>query len=589
MSSSQPQKSDSSGPSTDGHPQGPLGGADQGERPQTPVATLCANSALPPQTSVALPSLPVFGNGMSLTSSSPAVPVPQASAGGHFFGGPAGPPGFAPCFPSPWQWSGMYGQMYGPSAFGGPAPGSLQPPPAGAPAFTSAASSGVAVPRPPTSLGPLMQLPPAGASAFGGSAPSQFLDFSAHIPPTGSSVGGPVHRPLPDARQPSSAQPPSYDGSSAQPRSLRQADASLSSDEDEEHDEESRGDDNFGEDENFSYSFSDALSRLSLVSPELVESAPGARSSLSAAERSLGCNKGKASANRLKESAVVTDAFKAAQDKARGGADVPEPARGSTPILSSALALGSFVKLGKLPQAALENTSFPTKLVPPTQEDLLLLGGSERVVREAKIVSIKDKALQDLSLMAGRGLEACSVMDSFLGGLVDSIKDPSMPNFSVKEEIDSGDVVAFVQALVENMKFAASAFSSLQVNITLARREGLLSKSGLLKKSTPSQVSLRAVPISDSHLFGGGHIPPTIHDLAEAKRDFAMALPRAPARSRSTDHFHRPSSSKQGGPYRSSRGRGSGRGRSVSSYRSGGGKPYERRQPAPKAGKQHPQ
>ena len=43
------------------------------------------------------------------------------------------------------------------------------------------------------------------------------------------------------------------------------------------------------------------------------------------------------------------------------------------------------------------------------------------------------------------------------------------------------------------------------------------------------------MPISDSHLFGGGHIPPTIHDLAEAKRDFAMALPRAPARSRSTD------------------------------------------------------
>ena len=170
-------------------------------------------------------------------------------------------------------------------------------------------------------------------------------------------------------------------------------------------------------------------------------------------------------------------------------------------------------------------------------------------------------------------------------------KDASatMPNFSVKEEIESGDVVTFVQALVENLKFAASAFSSLQVNITLARREGLLSKSGLLKKSTPSQVSLRAVPISNSHLFGGGHIPPTIHDLAETKRDFAMALPRASGRSRSSDHSHRPNSNKQGGAYRSSRGRGSGRGRSVSSYRSGGAKPYERRQSTPKASKQHPQ
>ena len=105
-----------------------------------------------------------------------------------------------------------------------------------------------------------------------------------------------------------------------------------------------------------------------------------------------------------------------------------------------------------------------------------------------------------------------------------------MPKFSVKEEIESGDVVAFVQVILENLRFAASAFSSLQVNFTLARREGILSKSGLLKKSSPKQVSLRAVPISDSHLFGGGHIPPTIRDLAVAKRDFAMALSRASAR-----------------------------------------------------------
>ena len=566
MSSPLPQKSDSSGPSKDGHPQGPLGGAGQGECPQTPAATLCAVSALPLQSPMALPSLPPLSTGLCSTSSSSAVPVYQSAAAGHFYGGPAGPPGFAPYFSSPWHWNGGFGQLYGPSAFSGSAPGPMQPPPAGASAFTSATFSGNAVPRPPTSMGLHMQLPPSGASAFSGSAPGQFFDLPLHPPPTGpASVGGPV-----DRRQPPSAQFLSIDGASAQPCASGQADASHSSDEDGTHDEESRGD-GLDDEDSFSYSFSDALSRLSLVSPDLVESTPGAKSSLSAAERSLGCSKGKASAVRLKESAVVADAFKAAQDKARGGADVPEPARGTSPILSSALALGSFVKLGKLPQPALAITSFPTKLVPPTQEDLLLLGGSERAVREAKIVSIKDKALQDLSLMAGRGLEACSVMDSFLGGLVDSIRDPTLPNFSVKEEIEPGDLVSFVQAIVENLKFTASAFSSLLVNITLARREGLLSKSNLLKRSTPSQVSLRAVPISDSHLFGGGHVPPTIHDLAEAKRDFAMALPRAPARSRSAEHSHRPSSNKQGGPYRSSRGRGSGRGRSVSGHRLGGG------------------
>ena len=137
MSSSQAQKSDSSGPSKDGQPQGPPGGADQGESPQTPAATLCADSALPPQTSRALPSLPAMGTGMCMTSSLPAVPVSQTPAAGHFYGGPTGPPGFAPCFPSPWQWSGMYGQMYGPSAFGGPAQGPMQPPPVGASAFSS--------------------------------------------------------------------------------------------------------------------------------------------------------------------------------------------------------------------------------------------------------------------------------------------------------------------------------------------------------------------------------------------------------------------------------------------------------------------
>ena len=141
----------------------------------------------------------------------------------------------------------------------------------------------------------------------------------------------------------------------------------------------------------------------------------------------------------------------------------------------------------------------------------------------------------------------------------------------MKEEIESGDLVAFVQAILENLRFAASAFSSLQVNFTLARREGILSKSGLLKKSSPKQVSLRAVPISDSHLFGGDHITPTIRVLAVAKRDFAMALPRASARARSTVHFCSPGSSKLGVHCCSSRGRSSRRGRSVSNHRFWGG------------------
>ena len=155
MSSSLPQKTDSSGPSMDGHPQGPLGGAGQGERPQspavtlcavsalppwssmalsslpapqTPAATLCAVSARPPQSSMALPSLsvpqtpaatlsavsalppqspmalpwlPVSGTRTCLTSSLPVVPVSQPPAAVPFYGGPACPLVSLHAFPRP--------------------------------------------------------------------------------------------------------------------------------------------------------------------------------------------------------------------------------------------------------------------------------------------------------------------------------------------------------------------------------------------------------------------------------------------------------------------------------------------------------
>ena len=561
------------GPSQEGHPIELVTSLVQGERPQMPAATVtvCSVSALPPASSAR-------SSADSLLSPLPVYSA--ASAAGH----PGGVPsfqGFPPYMPSPWHaWSGMYGHLQGPSAYGGSAPFPAMDPRVMPVSFQTQSSfngtsmSGGATPQ---------MMPPSGSSAFGGSAP-RLSDPRAHPVTAGSSAfGSSVPGPHMAFQPPPTVQPFVFSESAARPPSATPTDASPPSVEEEEREEESRGDD-----EEFSYSFSEALNRLSIVSPDLVDLAPGSKSSLSAAERSLGYKKNKSSAFLLKEAAVVSEAFNTAQAKARGGADVPVPVAGTVPVLPSALPVGSFAKLGKVPRkkSALLSTSFPLSSVPVTQEDLLLLGGSNAA--DAKSLNIKDRALQDMSQMAGRGLEATSVMDSFLGGLVDSIKDQGAENFAVREEIDSGDVICFIHGLVENMKFVAEAFSTLQVNLTLARRDGLLTKSNLLKKSVPSQHSLRAVPVSSSHLFGGDHISPTIHDLAETKRDFALALPKG-ARSHSVDRFHKQGSSRQGSSYRSSRGRGGSRGRSTSSHRSGGSKPYERRQSTPKASKQHPQ
>ena len=617
--------SDFEGPSQEGHPHDLAPSVSQGERPQLPAATVtvCSVSALPPA-SGALSS--------SASSLPTTVPVFSASsAAGHPYGIPPGIQSFPPYLPSPWHaWSGMYGHLQGPPAYGGSAPfpamdPRFQPSFTGTSAFGGSAPSAQvglhAQPSPSgTSVGGAalgmstslqaqpsltgasafggstqslrvgsQMMPPPGSSALGGSAPRLSSDPHSHPVSAGSTAfGSSVSGPHMAFQPPLAVQPCMFSDSVARPPSATQSDAAPLS-EDEERDEESRVEEEsrFDEEE-FSYSFSEALNRLSIVSPDLVGLAPGSNSSLSAAERSLGCKKTKSSAFLLREAAVVSEAFNAAQAKARGGADVPVPVAGTVPILPSALPVGTFAKLGKVPRkkSSLLSTSFPLTSVSVTQEDLLLLGGSNAA--EAKSLTIKDKALQDLSHMAARGLEATSVMDSFLGGLVDSIKDQRAENFAVREEIDSGDVICFIHGLVENMKFVAEAFSTLQVNLTLARRDGLLAKSNLLKKSVPSQHSLRAVPVSSSHLFGGGHIPPTIHDLAETKRDFALALPRG-ARSYSADRSHKQGSSKQGSSYRSSKGRGGGRGRSASSHRSGGSKPYERRSSTPKAGKQHPQ
>ena len=408
-----------------------------------------------------------------------------------------------------------------------------------------------------------------GSPWWGGCPPMQGMQGSF---PSGHSPG--AQPPLPPTPPPHPPTPP-IDISS-------ERDSASSSFEEDLGDGDSQ-------EEEFSYSFSDAVSRLAIVSPDLIGVAPDAKSSLSAAERALGRVPKSSLSSRLQESTMVAEAFRSAEAKARGEADAPLP--GSIPEIPNALSVGNFLKPIKPPQkiGVVTNPSFPVKPVPLTQEDLSLLGdASASDYKGIRSLTLKDKQAQDLIEVVSRGLESTSVIDSFLGGLVEALNEPSSPSFVLKEEIDTDNIVSFIQAISENLKFVAASFSTLQVNLTLCRRDGILSRSPVLKKSQSTQSSLRVVPVCSSALFGGAHIQPTIHSLAESRRDLAFVVPRQSARApiRSTDRGQqnrRSSSSQSASSFRHSspRARG-GRSSSFSAFRKPSGKPYERRQ-APKA------
>ena len=340
--------------------------------------------------------------------------------------------------------------------------------------------------------------------------------------------------------------------------------------------------------EDFSFSFGEAVDRLAAVSPDSVGAAPETASSLSAAERALGGAPTKSSPSLcLKESTMVAEVFHSTLAKTRGNAE--PPAVGSVPAIPSALPCGHFLTMKNLKspfkKRPVLGDSFPTSFLPVTQEDMLLLGEDDRNSNSPRSFAVKDKVLAEWELLAAKGLESVSVMDSFLGGLVSSIKDPSSSSFAVREEVDTADVVSFVRTISDSLKFAASSFASLQVNLTLCRRDAILSRSPVLKKSPSTLASLRVVPVRQASLFGGDHISPTIHSLAETRRDLAFVIPRQPAKphirpqARDSQKPHRASSRPSRSPTRG--------GKTSASRKPN--KPYERSK-APKAeAKPHPQ
>ena len=345
--------------------------------------------------------------------------------------------------------------------------------------------------------------------------------------------------------------------------------------------------------EDASFSFNDAVGRLASVCPELVGSAPETTASRSAAERFLGLKPSKAPSARLLESEMVSKAVEEAQAKARGGVD--PPIQGSVPNLPTAMAQGFFIKSPKVPvkRSCVIGSSWPQAPSQASQEDLLLLGEGKQSERTgSRSVTVKDAVLKDWELLAISGLTAVSAMDSFFGGLVSSVSElDEKDNFVLREDIVAENVSSFAQATAKSMNFLAEAFATLHMNVTLCRRDAILSQSDVLKKSASTKNSLRAVPLGSPALFGGGHIPPTIHGLAESRRDLAFVLPRQASRSSSVAQGRNSQgrkSSSSSGRSSYSRNRG-GRAASNSGARNQRGKPYDRRQASKADSKPSPQ
>ena len=335
-----------------------------------------------------------------------------------------------------------------------------------------------------------------------------------------------------------------------------------------------------------SFSFSEAIQRLAHVAPDLVSSAPSSTGRLSAAERILGRASARPDSGRaLVESPLVAEAFQAAFSKIRGQEEAP--IKGSVPSLPAALPCGTFLKGDKPPfkKEALISGVIPSATLSATREDLLLLPEGKFQSSGNLSAQVKDKTLREFENLARLGLQSSSVLDSFLGGLVNLVKDDSVDDFVIKQDIDSGDFLSFIQALSETLKFTSSNLASLYANIVLTRRDSFLLNSQILKNSKDCQSSLRSLPIHATSLFGGEHVAPTIHSLAESKRDLAFAAPRPPrssslpARGRTFSHGKPRAHSRSSSSFVSNRG---GRFKSSNAQK----KPYSRKQTSKASGKQ---
>eukprot|EP00745_Piridium_sociabile_P014361 TRINITY_DN2118_c0_g1_i8.p3 TRINITY_DN2118_c0_g1~~TRINITY_DN2118_c0_g1_i8.p3 ORF type:complete len:725 (-),score=84.24 TRINITY_DN2118_c0_g1_i8:3056-5230(-) len=281
------------------------------------------------------------------------------------------------------------------------------------------------------------------------------------------------------------------------------------------------------------WSFSDALSCLAVLSPSSVGEPVQTRATcLSAAELALGSRPTPPSArSSLRESPMVADCVQKALDEIRGinreeTSPPPNPASGEVPDFQAAKGVGAFLKAERSPflrgskkRPRLAHSAIPTASLRLSQEDTLLLPEKDRPSGSSskRSASISDNSLSDWEEIARRGMETSSVMDSFLGGLVDALKDPAEDGFQLRRDLDQSSIQCVIQTLAKGLRFTAASFARLHLNAVLARRDSILQASKLASGSS-TRSSFRVLPAKDGHLFGP-HVQALQDRVAKQKQD----------------------------------------------------------------------
>ena len=195
-----------------------------------------------------------------------------------------------------------------------------------------------------------------------------------------------------------------------------------------------------------------SLAMLTDLCPSLAAPVtPVAEQGLSAAETLLGSQAPTPPSKvRLKESAMVSCALRSAQEAARGTGQQEDVPPEGVPDFPKALPLGKFLKPTNSPfsrRAVLAHEAIPLSALPPSQEDLLLL--PVRSCSSPRACQLPDKVMANWEEMARQGLETASVMDGFLGGLTEAVRDPdpSLQGFRLRPEMDPGQICAFTRSV----------------------------------------------------------------------------------------------------------------------------------------------
>ena len=285
-------------------------------------------------------------------------------------------------------------------------------------------------------------------------------------------------------------------------------------------------------------SFKEAIRHLSNIDPSLVESSRVVEQQLSAGERLLSGAAPQGPETLPILSPLISSTMESFAASLRGGQAAPADDASPAPELHGSMGVGKFFPPDRKALFThrgplLLRGSLPPGPLPLSASDRLLL--PEPRSQASRAASLPDRVLAEWEESARLGLEAASLADTFMGGLVAALQDPSPAEegqgtgFVLRSEPDPEAVRSFLWVVSRSLRAMTAGLSRAYFNAVLARRDAILLRSPVLP-SEGTKAALRALPVAPGSLFGP-QVPPTLKVGADRRRD-DMALRAASAQPR---------------------------------------------------------